>query len=82
MDKNKCPKLKNQNTFHFRKTRIFSTHEGKNFPSFSENLKNFSSECSILVFKLFCKYYNLNPNPTDTPCEVTNTPGRKICCRF
>lgn len=31
MDKNKCPNFKNQKTFQFRKTRIFSTYEGKNF---------------------------------------------------
>ncbi len=34
----------------------FSLHmKGKNLATFSENLKKLPSECSILVFKLFCK---------------------------
>jgi hypothetical protein len=41
MDKNKCPKSQNQKTFHFRKTGIFSTHEGKKFAHFFREFKEF-----------------------------------------
>ncbi len=41
MDKNKCPKSQNQNTFHFRKTGFFSTYEGKKFYPLFREFKEF-----------------------------------------
>jgi hypothetical protein len=39
MDKNKCPKIENQNTFHFSKPPIFSSYVGKKNPPKFRNLK-------------------------------------------
>ena len=40
MDKNKCPKIENQNTFHFLKSPIFSSYVGTVFLSiFQKKMK-------------------------------------------
>jgi len=51
MDKNKCPKIKNQNTFHFLKSPIFSSYVGKKKQPNFRNLKKSPTICSALVFK-------------------------------